>query len=136
MRRTLLALAIASLSLASAADLRVGYYRGHQVTFKNVDGLAVYQGDIILGATTEIESAQPTSKTRESTTVTAEYLWPGGVIPYEINPTDSPDSKVVQQAVDYWNSHTPIHLQQRAGETSYVRFSKGTSTIACSSNVG
>jgi uncharacterized protein (TIGR03437 family) len=139
MRRTVLALALASLSALLAADLSTGYYRGRRVTFHDVNGIALYQGDIILGATAEIEAAQPASKTRESSTVGAADTWPGGVVPYEMDPdpNNRPNADVVQQAVDYWNSHTPIKLRAKAlDDTNYVRFSKGASTISCSSMVG
>ena len=55
MLRALGFILISSMAL-SAADVRTGIYRGRPVTFENVGGVAVYQGDMILGNTAEIEA--------------------------------------------------------------------------------
>ena len=38
----------ASAQSAEAPDFRRGVYRGHSVTYQVIDGLAIWQGDIIL----------------------------------------------------------------------------------------
>ncbi len=132
-----------SLLVASfGADLRTGLYRGREVTFENVDGVAMYQGDIVLGTTAELEAAAAVRSSRnarpQSTTISStRSVWPNGVIPYTVDPSLGADqSQYVTQAVSHWNSRTTIRLVQRTSESSYVRFTTGTSTIACSSNVG
>jgi uncharacterized protein (TIGR03437 family) len=64
-------------------------------------------------------------------------LWPNGIIPFVIDPT-LPDSQQqsIAQAVDHWNTNTPIQFVARGSQTSYVRFTVGISDIACSSDVG
>lgn len=140
MRRAVLSFLL-SVVVLSAADMRNGAYRGRPVVFENNEGLAVYQGDIILGNTADIESPVQSSKPavqRGSTTVVQPWLlWPNGVIPYAFDASISASKKqMILEAVDHWNTRTPIHLQERTTEQNYVRFSTGTSTVACSSPVG
>ena len=64
-------------------------------------------------------------------------LWPNGIIPYTFDSSISTSKKqIILQAIDHWNTRTPIHLVERTNESNYVRFSTGTSTVACSSPVG
>jgi uncharacterized protein (TIGR03437 family) len=138
MYRCLSLLAVCA-ALTAAADVRRGEYRGRPVTFENVDGLAIYQGDIVLGTTAEVERAPDPAKSRESSTVSSSlYLWPGARIPYTI---DSTLSSALQQrilsAIDHWNTRTPVSLIPRTpADFSYVRFTTSTNTVACSSSVG
>lgn len=141
MRSTTFVLPLLALAAAFGADLRTGHYAGRRVVFENVNGVAVYQGDIILGATSDIE--QPPAETRakagkEATTVSStRYLWPNGRIPYVLDSGFSDRQRqVILQAIDHWNTRTPIRLYERASETNYVRFSTSNNPIACSSNVG
>jgi uncharacterized protein (TIGR03437 family) len=129
-----------------AADLRVGSYQGHRVVFQNVHGKAVYQSDIILGRTDEIEAglknlppAHRAATTPKSVAAAdPSLLWPNGVIPFVID-SELPDSQVeaVRDAIKHWNTNTPIQFVERAGrESSYVRFAAGTYDLSCSSYVG
>src|SRR4051812_20017220 len=125
-----------------AADMRTGVYRGRVVTFENAGGLAIYQGDIILGNTAEVEATAEqiasAGKGRESSVVaTTRSLWPGGVIPYAIDITLSTGLQGrINDAIKHWNTNTSIRLTARTSETNYVRFMTSTSTVACSSSVG
>jgi hypothetical protein len=49
----------------------------------------------------------------------AQYLWPGGRIPYEIDPA-FPDPQRVADAVAEWNDRTVIRFVPRAGEKDYL----------------
>lgn len=125
-----------------AADMRTGVYRGRVVTFENAGGLAIYQGDIILGNTADVEATpeqiEATGKQRESSVVVStRSLWPGGVIPYSIDTTLSTGLQSrINDAIKHWNTNTSIRLSARTNETNYVRFTTSTSTVACSSSVG
>jgi len=109
------------------------------------DGLAVFEGDIVLGTVEEMAArtafvegplaarladrafpalAIPGGRTR----------WPDGVIPYEIDPALPPDQRAaVEAAVEHWNTVTRLHLTPRSGEADYVQFVPGS---GCSSHVG
>src|SRR5437588_189233 len=137
--------ALLFLSACFASDLRVGFYRGHRVVFQNVQGRAVYQGDIILGKTENIE-AQPSERviahlrgrTPQSITVSdPSLLWPNGVVPYVIDSSlPASQQQTVRNAVDHWNSNTPIRFVARDTQSSYVRFTAGTNDYACPAFVG
>ncbi len=134
---------VMAISLCSAGDFRTGYFRGQKIVFENVEGEAIYHGDIILGATADIEGGAPArsaaaNRHTASLTVTASKpLWPGGVIPYVIDTAlPGTQQQAVTQAINHWNTRTPVHLVQRTTENNYVRFTTSTSTIACSSSIG
>jgi astacin len=64
-------------------------------------------------------------------------LWPNGVIPFVIDPSlPNSQQQSITQAVNHWNTNTPIQFVARDTQTSYVRFTTGLSDIACSSDVG
>jgi uncharacterized protein (TIGR03437 family) len=141
----LLALVALAAALCSGADVRTGTYRGHQVRFENVNGEAVYQGDIILGRTADLEAGLAAKPRLARSGVTPQsigisvgfFFWPLGIIPFVIDDAlPAAQQKIIHEAIDHWTSLTPIRLVARTGEYSYVRFTSGTSTIACSSSVG
>ena len=47
--------ASAQLITESIPDIRTGIYKGKRVTFEVIDGLAVAEGDIILGPAEDME---------------------------------------------------------------------------------
>ncbi len=143
MRSSLIACSLLALAACYGADLRTGSYRGRPVVFENVDGEAIYQGDIILGSTAELESGLSSEATvrglrpHSSTVSSARLTWPEGVVPYMIDTAlTNAQQQVIRQAIDHWNQRTPVHLVVRTVESNYVRLTTGTSTIACSSSVG
>src|SRR5262245_16895075 len=124
MRRTVV-LALAVCGVAAAQEWRSGYWRGREVVFKVVDGLAVAEGDIILGTVDELAATpEKSSKTTSHEAVarnSTRFLWPNGVVPYVID-SALPSQKRVTDAIQHWNEKTPIQLVRRTNETNYVRF--------------
>jgi uncharacterized protein (TIGR03437 family) len=123
----------------SRPDVRSSYYRGRPVTYQVVDGLAIYQGDIILGTADELEAArepgvEPELKKAMLVSSPAD-LWPGGVVPYVID-SNLTNPKRARDAIDHWNTKTPIRFVERTNETNWVRFYPMNGTGVCSSNVG
>lgn len=131
--------ALAALTLtAQRPEWRIGSYRGRQVTYQVVDGLAIYQGDIILGRVADLEREQSLGLRPESTftVFTSTRVWPGGVVPYEIDPA-MPNQQRVTDAVNYFSQNTPLRWQPHAGEANYVFFRRTTiGDGVCSSSVG
>ncbi len=138
----LLASVVLAAGLCSGTDLRTGTYRGHRVVFENVNGEAVYQGDIILGRTADVEGGPHhpgRGVTPQSISVSGGFfVWPGGRIPFEIDSAlPASQQKIIHQAIDHWTNLTLIRFVDKGpDDINYVRFTSGTSTIACSSNVG
>lgn len=89
-----------------------------------IDGLAIFQGDIVLGRVDEIQSGG-----RGGTAITADaYKWPNGIIPYEIPSGDQRDSLVVVQAVTEMTAQTNLTLRPKtASDTDYIRFNLNSS---------
>lgn len=69
-----------------------------------------------------------------------EHLWPGGVIPYEIDSFDYPlgsaGRAVMMAAIAEWNTRTNVTLISRTFESDYLVFHFGDAEAASSSPVG
>ena len=119
-------------------DIRTGVYRGHVVSYEVIDGLAVWDGDIILGTPEELSPANvpPPGNTLDnrnkiSTISSKESLWPGGIVPYVLDPELT--NPYVHDAIRHWNENTVIRLVERTDQPNWVRFMPGS---ACASRVG
>ncbi len=140
-----LAAALAATDLASGQpfdpvphDIRTGVYRGHVVTYEVIDGLAIWDGDIILGTPEELSpenAAAPgnalDSSNKIATVSSKEKLWPGGIVPYVIDP-DIEHTHVLD-AIRHWEQKTHIRLVERTDQPNWVRFVPGR---GCLSHVG
>jgi hypothetical protein len=86
--------------------------------YTDVDGLALFEGDIVL-ATTEEARAAATAADKGVGISGEQYRWPKGVVPYvtveELRPK-------VEAAIAHWEERTPIRFRQRTNQRSYVSF--------------
>ena len=107
--------------LLSSGDVRTALISG--VTFRNkevhyavVDGLAVFEGCIVLGtvAAMEATATQLASAQRpEGVVITgSRYRWPGAIVPYEIAPS-LPAQHRVMDAIAHWEEMTKVRLVRR-----------------------
>jgi hypothetical protein len=89
-----------------------------------VDGLAIFEGDIVIGTEESIAAAliERDINTR----------WPDGKIPYTIDP-DLENQNFVREAIEHWNINTSLQFVPRQAERNYVAFVPSTS---CKSPVG
>jgi hypothetical protein len=115
-------------------------FRGVVVPFEVKNGLAVFEGDIILGPANEIRTVSSKEKAgqRQSQGITGSYYrWTGGIVPYTIDPT-LPNQYRITDAIAHWNNQLAgtIKLQPRNGEGNYVHFANTTSSGTCSSYIG
>ncbi len=112
-------------------------YRGRIVPYEVHGRYAVIEGDVIIGEASRMPA--PELLTRDSAIFTppnpALYRWPNGVIPYEIDPA-LPNQQRVIDAVDHWNTRTPLKLTPHSSEADYVRFTPGAFDAACESAIG
>ncbi|MFJ5307124.1 Dot/Icm T4SS effector Zinc-dependent metalloprotease LegP [Streptomyces sp. NPDC088350] len=115
------------------------------VQYVEIDGLAVFEGDIVLGTAAEVErrtselKAESEGKVPESAVIItgSQFRWPSGLVPYEIDGA-LPDQQRVTDAIAHWQSRTRIRFVSRTAANSgqfpdYVRFVSGG---GCSSFVG
>ena len=103
--------------------------------YAEVDGQAIFEGDIVLGSVDELRAAEQAGPIAASVGITgAQFRWPNGVVPYEIDPA-MPNQQRITDAIAHWEANTPIRFVLRSTGTfnDYVRFQSGG---GCSSNVG
>ncbi len=114
-------------------------FRAKGLPYADVDGLAVFEGDIVLGTVKELQKPAALDGLRlESLGISGQqFRWPNATVPFEIDPA-LPKQQRVTDAMAHWEAHTPIRFVQRtpanAGQfPDFVRFVPGD---GCSSFVG
>ena len=141
---TLLAVATAigaAHGQTESLDIRTGVYRGQRVTYQVINGLAVVEGDIILGTPEELEPPsgpqvikEPDARQKAVATSDPETLWPEGVVPYTID-GGLPEPQRVLDAIEHWHDNTLIRLVERTNETDWINFVEPDEST-CASRVG
>ena len=141
---TLLAVAItigAAHAQTESLDIRTGVYRGQRVTYQVINGLAVVEGDIILGTPEELEPPsgpqvikEPDARQKVVATSDPETLWPEGVVPYTID-GGLPEPQRVLDAIEHWHDNTLIRFVERTNETDWINFIEPDEST-CASRVG
>jgi len=105
------------------------------VQYTVVDGLAIFEGDIVLGTVEEIE--QQTEVVRqglsEAVVITgSQFRWANCRIPYTIDPA-LPNQSRVTEAIAHWEANTNYRFVVRTNQPDWVTFRPGS---GCSSMVG
>ena len=127
-----------------AADFRVAVLGGRVIPYEAVDGLAIVDGDIILGTVEEVEAAsgQDLEAARGIRGAAVRVnpdnslpLWPNATIYYTID-ANVPSQQRIRDAIEHWNTRTPIRLVPRTGQANFVRFVRPAGNNTCSSAVG
>ncbi len=118
-----------------------------EVTYSAVDGLAVFEGCIILGTVAEAQAVKqfvvnnpgikvPGAEPFGTGIVGTQYRWRNNTIPYEID-SALPNQKRVLDAIEHWEKNTPIKFVKRnaadAAHRDYIVFRPGN---GCASSVG
>lgn len=119
--------------LAGIAQVNGVTFKNRWLHYAEVDGNAMFEGDIVLGTLDEVQSDEVGNPVLRSVGITGtQFRWPNGRIPFEIDPALSNPQRV-HDAIAHWHAKTGIRLTPRAGEADYVRFVPGG---GCSSRVG
>jgi hypothetical protein len=128
----------------ATATIETAYGR-RTVEYEVIDGMAVFEGDIILGTAEELarpspfDSSQPESVVESAGRSNINFRWVNGVVPYEIDsafdnpPAGQISSAGIRAVMDEYNNTTPYWFRPRNGENDYIRFVRGS---GCSSTVG
>lgn len=116
-----------------------------EVTYCVVDGLAVFEGCVILGTATEMKAVRefvannpgvlaPGVQPFGIGVAGTQYRWKDNLIPYVIDAA-LPHPERVTTAIEHWRASTPIEFVVRdpAVHRDYVVFRDGSS---CASSVG
>ncbi|WP_328665780.1 M12 family metallopeptidase [Streptomyces sp. NBC_00322] len=117
-------------------------FRSKGIQYAEVDGMAMFEGDIVLGTVQEMEELAAQGPVLESVGITAveggqPRRWPNATVPFEIDPA-LPNQQRVTDAIAHWQSRTRIRFVERTAANAaqfpdFVRFVPGG---GCSSNVG
>ena len=109
-------------------DIRTGVYKGQRITYQVLNGLAIVEGDIILGTPKELEPSkdlpvvkEPDDRRKVVAASDPERLWPEGVIPYAID-EGMPDPQRVLDGIEHWHDNTPIRFVERTNEADWIHF--------------
>jgi len=106
--------------------------------YAEVDGMAVFEGDIILGSVAEMQIAADGELPERACIITGkQYRWPNATMPYDIDPAFQNKLRVTD-AIAHWVANTNIRFIERTAANQaqypdYVHFTMGN---GCSSWVG
>jgi hypothetical protein len=133
---------MASEEFRSSPKVRTGFVKGNTFGYRPVqyyviDGQAIFEGDIVLDSVDGMERlvVEVINETGVAAGVVitgAQFRWPGGVVPFTIDPA-LPNVARVNDAIAHWHSRTGIRLVARTNEQNFVTFRPGG---GCSSRVG
>ncbi len=131
-----------SASAPSSGRISGSTFAGRWVQYVELDGVAIFEGDIALG---RVEDIQAYTNNPEVAKFAAkgvaikgdQYHWPNGTVAYEIDPA-LPSPQRARDAIAHWQAHTPIKFVERTTGNAnqhrdYVFF---TSQSGCWSEVG
>ncbi len=116
------------------------------VTYYEVEGVAIVEGDIALGSVEEVKAA--TAAVRDAVGADpniafgvgitgSQFRWPNCRIPYEIDP-NLPNQQRVTDAIAHWEANTAFRfpLRTAANAAQYPNFVRFTDAGGCWSRVG
>ncbi len=122
-----------------------------EVIYNRVDGLAIFEGDIVLGVADELERAlkKHRARTRGSHDdhdghhpsavgiPDVSFRWPDKTVPFQIDDA-LPNQQRVRDAIAHWEQYTPMKFVERTTQNAarypnYVEFKAGS---GCSSFLG
>lgn len=121
-------------------------FTNKSVVYYDVAGVAIVEGDIVLGPTQEIE--RRTAAARDAVAADpaiaygvgitgSQFRWPNCRIPYEIDP-NLPNQQRVTDAIAHWEAHTSFRfiLRTAANAGSFPNWVRFTDAGGCWSMVG
>ncbi|WP_223635776.1 M12 family metallopeptidase [Corallococcus sp. EGB] len=135
-----------AISGVRSAWVRIGpKAEAREVKYEAVNGLAIFEGDIVLGTVEDVERESPKVKAQAANRVSAESIqvtgsskrWPNGVVPYVHVYGSLDDNYVVNDAIRHWQRKTGLRFvpisASTPSSTDHVYFVKGQ---GCTSAVG
>lgn len=121
------------------ALIRGNSFAAKPVQYVEVDGLAIFEGDIVLGTVEEVQResemlrAELVEGVASGVAISgAQFRWPNCRIPFRIDPA-LPNQNRVTDAIAHWEANTNFRFVARTTQTDFVTFRVGT---GCSSSVG
>jgi astacin len=141
-----LAAALGSAAILPAqTDGETGWLEvnGRLIRYQIRAGLALTQGDIIIGPADQVEAARRASPRKQAEPLASVLTftgnakkWPNNTMAYVID-SDIPNPQRVLDGIAHWNTKTPLRIVARTTEANYVHFVRSTTLdAACSSYLG
>lgn len=113
-------------------------FRRKPVLYAEMDGLAVVEGDIVIGRVEDVRVSADLGQVLESVGITgAQFRWPNATVPYTIA-SGMANQQRITDAIAHWEANTRIRFVQRTAAnasqfTNWVNFQSGG---GCSSPIG
>ncbi len=121
------------------ALIRGNSFAAKPVQYVEIDGLAIFEGDIVLGTVEEVRRMSDDLRAEVAGGFAAgvvlpgaQFRWPNCRVPYTIDPA-LPNQARVTDAIAHWEANTGYRFPLRTTEADYVTFRPGS---GCSSQVG
>ncbi|MEO9819106.1 MAG: Dot/Icm T4SS effector Zinc-dependent metalloprotease LegP [Paracoccaceae bacterium] len=126
-------------------------FKNKTVTYAAVDGMAVFEGCIVLGSVDDVEKQTAAAKVAldagddpegvaHGVVVTgADKRWPNALMPYEIaSNLPAANRQRVMDAIDHWTTNTSMRFVERtsANASQYPNYVHFTPATGCWSYVG
>ncbi|MFC4792248.1 M12 family metallopeptidase [Hymenobacter endophyticus] len=109
----------------------VGSWGGEAITYQEINGDKVYEGDILL-TPGQAATAAGQGQQRPSSAGRTSGRWPSAIVYYTID-SNLPSQNRVTDAIAHWQANSPVRFVQRTTQSNYVTFRVGS---GCSSNIG
>lgn len=101
------------------------------VTYTDIDGDAVFEGDIVLGTMEEVANAAGADK---GLIITGnQFRWPGGIVPFV---AQAAVRTKAEAAIAHWQQKTPFRFRNRTNQQAFISFEKPANPDVCNSRVG
>ncbi len=113
---------------ATKRDIRIIHFSDRPVSFEVANGLAYFEGDIVLGKIEDLEALAGKGLSTQalglkSGTVLHAWRWDNRVVPYTISSSFSANAQLfIQNAIKHWEDKTAIHFVPRTTEADYITF--------------
>ena len=122
------------------ALIRGNTFAAKAVQYVEIDGLAIFEGDIVLGTAEEVSTLSDRLRAESATPGVAsavlitgpQFRWPDCRVPFTIDPA-LPNQARVTGAIAHWEANTRFRFVARTTEPDFVTFRPGS---GCSSSVG
>ncbi|WP_314511825.1 M12 family metallopeptidase [Xanthocytophaga agilis] len=111
--------------------VKTGYLFGSPVTYEEIEGQAVFQGDMLLSEDM-LSSESPNGRTSATGRNMLAYRWPNNTVYYRIDPA-LPNPARVTQAIAHWEEATNLKFVNNPNASHRIVFMPGA---GCSSAVG
>jgi len=112
-----------------------------KVTYFEVNGRAVFEGDIVLGTVdqvpTTLEEYEAQAGARAVIIPGAQFRWPGAIVPFQINAA-LPNQQRVRDAITHWEQRTSLRFPERtaANAAQFPNFVEFSDAGGCWSRLG